>query len=68
MILQALTKHYETLANQGKVSKPGWCRAKVSYALDIDTDGSLLGAITLKQEELRGKKTCLLYTSDAADE
>jgi len=59
MILQALTKHYETLANQGKVSKPGWCRAKVSYALDIDTDGSLLGAITLKQEELRGKKTVL---------
>ena len=56
MILQALTKHYETLANQGKVSKPGWCRAKVSYALDIDTDGSLLGIITLKQEELRGKK------------
>lgn len=58
-MLQALTKHYETLANQGKVSKPGWCRAKVSYALDIDTDGSLLGAITLKQEELRGKKTVL---------
>lgn len=57
MILQALTKHYETLANQGKVSKPGWCKAKVSYVLDIDTDGSLLGIISLKQEEIRGKKT-----------
>lgn len=57
MILQALTKHYETLLDQGKVFKPGWCRAKVSYALDIDTNGSLLGIISLKQEEIRGKKT-----------
>lgn len=57
MILQALTQHYETLANQGKVSKQGWCRAKVSYALNIDGDGSLLGIIPLKQEEIRGKKT-----------
>lgn len=57
MILQALTRHYEALANQGKVSKQGWCRAKVSYALDIDRDGSLSGIISLKQEEIRGKKT-----------
>ena len=38
MILQALVKHYETLAEQGKVSRQAWCRAKVTYALDIDTD------------------------------
>lgn len=57
MILKALTKHYETLASQGKVSRQGWCRAKVSYALDIDQSGNLLGVIPLKQEELRGKKT-----------
>lgn len=57
MILQALTRHYETLAKQGKVSNQGWCRAKVSYALDIGKDGSLAGIISLKQEEIRGKKT-----------
>ena len=57
MILQALVKHYETLAEQGKVSRQAWCRAKVTYALDIDTDGKLLGIISLKQEEERGKKT-----------
>lgn len=57
MILQALVKHYETLAEQGKVSRQAWCRAKVTYALDIDTDGNLLGIISLKQEEERGKKT-----------
>lgn len=57
MILQALVKHYKTLAEQGKVSRQAWCRAKVTYALDIDTDGNLLGIISLKQEEERGKKT-----------
>ena len=57
MILNALVKHYETLAEQGKVSRQGWCQAKVSYALDIDADGNLLGVISLKQEVQRGKKT-----------
>lgn len=57
MILQALVKYYETLAEQEKVSRQGWCQAKVSYALDIDTGGNLLGIISLKQEEERGKKT-----------
>lgn len=56
MILQALVKHYETLAEQGKVSRQGWCQAKVIYALDIDAEGRLLGLISLKQEEERGKK------------
>lgn len=57
MILQALTKQYEVFANQEKVSKPGWCNAKASYALDIDTDGSLLGITSLKEEKISGKKT-----------
>ncbi len=56
MILQALVKHYETLAEQGKVSRQGWCQAKVTYALDIDMEGRLLGLISLKWEEERGKK------------
>lgn len=57
MILNALVKHYETLAEQGKVSRQGWCQAKVSYALDLDVEGNLLGVISLKQEVQRGKKT-----------
>lgn len=28
MILQALAKYYENLAEEGKVPKPGWCSAK----------------------------------------
>ena len=57
MILQALVGYYETLAEQERVSRRGWCRAKVSYALDIDVEGNLLGVISLKQEVERGKKT-----------
>lgn len=63
MILQALVKHYETLAEKGKAARQGWCRAKVSYALDIGSDGQLLGIISLKREEERGKKTVWLPQS-----
>ena len=31
MILQALAKYYENLAEEEKVARPGWCSAKVSY-------------------------------------
>ena len=57
MILQALVHHYENLAEAGKVDREGWCQAKVSYALNLSRDGRVLGIITLKQEEARGKKT-----------
>ena len=39
MILQALVKEYENLAQKGLVSKPGWSQAKVSYAIDLNADG-----------------------------
>ena len=60
MILQALADYYERLAEQGKVEKPGWGRAKVSYGLELDTEGRLIGVIPLKQEEIRDKKTVLV--------
>lgn len=57
MILQALVDHYEILADKGLAARPGWCRTGVSYALDIDLDGNLLGIISLREERLRGKKS-----------
>lgn len=56
MILQELVRHYEVLAQQGKVSRPGWCQAKISYALEIDETGNLLGIISEKEPVMRGKK------------
>lgn len=56
MILQPLVQYYERLAEKGEVSKPGWCSAKVSYALNLREDGSVLGIIPLKHTVQRGKK------------
>ncbi len=56
MILQALVKHYENLAKDEKISKEGWCNAKVSYGINLSKEGSITGIISLKKEEERGKK------------
>lgn len=60
MILQSLVKYYETLLKEGKAAPWGWCRAKVSFALNIGIDGELRGIFSLKQEEKRGKKKILV--------
>lgn len=58
MILQALVEHYETLAEAGKVSRKGWCHAKVSYALNISLEGELKAVVPLLKSEERGKRQC----------
>ena len=56
MILQALVDNYEALAAKGKVGKPGWGYAKISYALNIDKEGKLLNVITMLTTQQKGKK------------
>ena len=56
MILQALVDYYEALAAKGKVAKPGWGNAKISYALNIDKQGRLLNLLSLKISVQKGKK------------
>lgn len=41
-MLEALVKHYESLAAEGKVPRPGWCLTKISYALRLDLDGNVV--------------------------
>ena len=61
MILQALADHYNRLAEQGKVESPGWYKAKVSYGLELDAEGRLIGVIPLKEgREIGDKKTALV--------
>lgn len=57
MILQALTEHYEALVSQGKLARPGWSDAKVTFALAINDSGELTQVLSLKTEQTRGKKT-----------
>ena len=58
-MLEALVKHYESLAAEGKVPRPGWSKAKVSFALRLDDDGKVVQVHDLRKEEQRGKKKVL---------
>ncbi len=61
MILQELARYYETLGRQEKVSRQGWCKAKAAYALELDTQGNLIGILTReKMPEKRGKKEVMV--------
>lgn len=60
MILQALVEHYEDLAAQEKLARPGWSDSNVSYALYINDTGELEQAVSLKGEQERGKKKALV--------
>lgn len=59
MILQALTELFEDLVRQGKLSAPGWSKAKISYALCLDESGALVAVMPTQHEETVGKKTLL---------
>lgn len=56
MILQALVAYYNKLAARGEISKPGWAKAKISWAIELGDDGSVLGILPLKAESPDGKK------------
>lgn len=57
MILQALVEYYENLEKQGCIAKRGWCQAKISYGIELYTDGRVKGILSLKREVQAGKKT-----------
>lgn len=59
MILQALTQLYEDLAAQGKIARPGWSPAKISFALSIDENGNLNRVSPLLVEKTVGNKTVM---------
>ncbi len=56
MILQALVDYYEILASNNMISKPGYCVADVSYALNLSESCELLGVIPLKTAVPRGNR------------
>ena len=59
MILQSLVEYYEILRQKdkdGTVPQPGYSPAKVSYALELSPEGELLGVLSLRVKQQRGKK------------
>lgn len=56
MILQALTKYYESMVKADKAPEQGWCFAGVSFALDLKENGELRCVYDLREEQENGKK------------
>lgn len=56
MILDALVGLYERLAEREEVAAEGWCKAKVSYAVNLSEEGRITGILPMKTEADRGKK------------
>lgn len=65
MILTKLAAEYERLVEQGKLDRPGWNVAKVSYALELDADGQLIAVqsllITETTENKKGKVKTVVH-------
>ena len=59
MILQSLVKLYEDLAHRGEIARSGWGNAKISYAMCLDEDGTLIQLVPQLVEQQVGKKTVL---------
>lgn len=57
MILQSLVEYYEVLDRAGEISRPGYGKANVSFALELSGEGEVLGIIPLKISVQRGKKS-----------
>ena len=55
MILRALVDYYNTLVRQGKIARPGWSRVKISWALDLEPDGSISSVQYMKVTPDKGK-------------
>ena len=68
MILQALVKEYENLAENNLVPKRGWCQAKVSYAIDLNPNGKIKEIYPLKTEKTSGKKKVFLPVAKSVPE
>lgn len=62
MILQSLVDYYEILARKGAIAKPGWGTYKISYAVNLNRQGEVIGILSLEKEVMRGKKTVSVPT------
>jgi CRISPR-associated protein Csd1 len=56
MILQSLTRYYEALASRGEISRLGWGPVKISFALELNANGTLSRVVPLASVPEGGKK------------
>ena len=56
MILQALVRCYEALAERGELEKPGWSPVKVSWGLELNADGQVKSLLPLGSMDAKSKQ------------
>ena len=56
MILQALTRYYETLREDERIAPPYYARAGISYGIYLRENGEIMQLISLREEITRGGK------------
>lgn len=56
MILQALVRCYEALAERGELEKPGWSPVKVIWGLELDADGQVKSLLLMGGTDAKGKQ------------
>lgn len=57
MILQSLTRYYETLLEREEIAPPYFLATTISYGLALGQDGALVGVLPLKRSVSQGNKT-----------
>lgn len=56
MILQALVRCYEALAERGELEKEGWSPVKVSWGLELNADGQVKSLLPLGSMDAKSKQ------------
>ena len=56
MILKSLAEYYEALAARGDAPRRGWGKTKVSFALELSAEGTLVRVVPLLSPSANGKK------------
>ncbi len=56
MILQALTRYYETLLEEERIAPPYYAKANISFGIYLRENGEIMQLLPLREEVIRGNK------------
>lgn len=60
MIISSLVDYYKHLVNLDVLPEIGWAKAKISFLINLDKDGKVIGITDVREEVSRGKKKSLV--------
>lgn len=60
MIISSLVDYYKHLVNLDVLPEIGWAKAKISFLINLDRDGKVIGITDVREEVSHGKKKSLV--------